>query len=260
MMIANDVPYHIKQNVSNAQGYYWDGYFFTESDKSVLENNTLNVYLEQGDWNRHEMYLGKQMFNSTGIKKLHYIHSPLKSTDMMFHNCYYLEDVDCLGETDLSNVLDASSMFFSCNNLKSVPDLNLGECQQFYNMFSGCSNLESIGVIDMGGILYEDDIPSGTAIGMFSGCRNLKNVGGLLHADISIGLSDCISLTREAVLNIFNSVSYIHNNDERGVWLSIDYAVYNQLSDDDIAILTSKNWILSVVNNEGPEPGSGGEI
>lgn len=243
MMIANDVPYHIKQTAGQYPNRAWDEYSFTESSKDAF-NYTMNVYLEQGDWNQYEMQLGEDMFGELLITKLHYLHSPVRSAYKMFTGCSELVDVDCLKDVDFSNVHSADDMFANCSELKSVPDLNLSSCWNFGGTFLNCSSLESIGVIDMGGIVWEDYLPSGYATDMFRGCTNLKHIGGLKHVDISIGLSDCKNLTREAILNVFNSASYISNNDERDVTMYISSETNNLLSDNDRLILINKGWYL----------------
>lgn len=241
MVIIGDNSYHLPRTDSS----YLSTYNFTESDKSVLEN-TLNVYLEQGDWGNLDYRLGEKVFYKTNISKLRYIHSPLKSTYLMFSDCPYLTDVDYLKNVDLSEVYSAGNMFANCPNIKSIPDLNLSECHDHSGMFWNCTELESIGVINMSGYVYEDYLPSGSATGMFKNCVNLKHIGGLQYVEVSINLSDCKQLTRQSILNVFNSASYITNNDEKNVKMYISIETNNLLSDEDRAILINKGWFLNL--------------
>lgn len=235
-MVGDDAVF-LTQQAPEENRYDWDGYFI---DPEIYQPDTnYEVYLEEGSVSE----LGLWMFYNTDIKSLSYITDKLTRTDMMFSNCSDLTSVSGLSGK-LSSVVDASNMFFSCTKLTSVPVLDLTSCENFGAMFSGCSKLHTIEGVYMDGTDY--DYNSSGAVMMFLSCRSLENVGFLRGLEISVSFEYSPLLTRESVLNIFNSINTIYNEDKTPT-ITFNSALQEKLSSDDIVIAINKGWNVEFI-------------
>lgn len=146
---------------------------------------------------------------------------------------------------DFSNVTDFTETFMDCVNLKSV-NINTSNAIKFESTFENCTNLETIGELDCSKVE--------TVIGAFGECINLQNLGGFKDLGKSVNANRYIlrfnrsnGLTRESMLNVFNKLYPIENIFFVTARIDITDIVKNALSDEDIAIATSKNWVIEVV-------------
>lgn len=146
---------------------------------------------------------------------------------------------------DFSNVTDFTETFMDCANLKSV-NINTSNAIKFENTFQNCTNLETIGELDCSKV--------DAVIGAFGECINLQNLGGFKDLGKSVNANRYIlrfnrsnGLTRESMLNVFNKLYPIEDIFFVTARIDITNIVKNALSDEDIAIATSKNWVIEVV-------------
>lgn len=146
---------------------------------------------------------------------------------------------------DFSNVTDFTETFMDCANLKSV-NINTSNAIKFESTFENCTNLETIGELDCSKV--------DTVIGAFGECINLQNLGGFKDLGKSVNANRYIlrfnrsnGLTRESMLNVFNKLYPIEDIFFVTARIDITNIVKNALSDEDIAIATSKNWVIEVV-------------
>lgn len=165
-----------------------------------------------------------------------------------------IKDLVYLPVFNLSKVLTTNALFRGNSTLKVCSALNTSSATDMGNMFQDASLLESVGVIDCSSVRNIDD--------MFSGCNSLINIGGL--TDLGKGykydgkthgcelwLDGAPRLTRESLLNIFNSIYdvTVYNVGQFNmfdIYLTADQLAL--LSLDDRAIATNKGWKLYTAN------------
>ena len=131
--------------------------------------------------------------------------------------------------------------------IKVFPPLNTTYVTNMKNMFMHCSSLESIGLLDCSRVT--------TINGMFMYNNNLRHLGGFLNLGQSINTSSSLAngtldfrsaklLTKESVLNVFNTIGKKGSNAEQlTIYLSSD--TMSLLTSDDITIATTKGWVIT---------------
>ena len=153
-------------------------------------------------------------------------------TDMgyMFNGCSSLENIQLF---DTSNVTDMMSVFNGCKNLKEIPQFNTSKAKYITYMFNGCTSLETIPLLDFSSVTSSSlDLKY---------CASLINLGGFQnYIGGHIYLYGSENITRESMLNVFNTIG------EANYEILIKRAVYDRLTEDDIAIATNKGWTISI--------------
>ena len=113
-----------------------------------------------------------------------------KSSAYLFNN-YTGRRVDSLiSYSDTSNVTNMSSMFSTCSNLTTIPELNTSKVTNMRYMLDGCSSLTTIPQFDTSNVI--------NMIGMFHSCRSLTSIPELNTSnvtDMSFMFQNCSSLT-----------------------------------------------------------------
>ena len=103
----------------------------------------------------------------------------------------------------IEHASDVSNMFYGCESIKTVPDLNIDLATTASQMFYLCHNLETVGNISMKSCT--------SATYMFNQCYNLETVGNI-ETESSINMSNmfqnCSNLKHSPVIN-FSSVTDI---------------------------------------------------
>ena len=106
---------------------------------------------------------------------------------------------------DTSNVTNMGSMFYSCENLTSIPLLNTSKVTNMSHMFSSCTNLASIPLLNTSKVT--------NMFSMFGGCRKLQSIPQLETANVT-NMGDmfktCTSLTSIPVLNTSKVTNMSH--------------------------------------------------
>jgi surface protein len=71
-----------------------------------------------------------------------------KCIDMnrMFYTC---QQITTIPEIDTSNVTNMREMFYTCSNLASIPKMNTSKCTNMYGMFISCKKLKSVTGFDI---------------------------------------------------------------------------------------------------------------
>lgn len=146
---------------------------------------------------------------------------------------------------DFSNVTELNETFKNCAKLTEI-NINTSNVTELNYTFEGCTNLETIGELDCSKV--------DTVIGAFGECINLQNLGGFKDLGKSDNANRYIlrfnrsnGLTRESMLNVFNKLYPIDDIIFVTARIDITDIVKSALSDEDIAIATSKNWVIEVV-------------
>lgn len=136
-----------------------------------------------------------------------------------------------------SNVTTAQEMFAYCSNLTEVKDLDTSSATNIGSLCLYCSKLQSVSELDCSKVT--SNISAYNA--PFYYCNLLRNFGGFKGLKLNMYLDNCYSLSYESVMNVINKLA----DGVSGKTLYLHQGCVNMLSDDDIAIATSKGWSIS---------------
>lgn len=140
---------------------------------------------------------------------------------------------------DTSNVTGMKEMFSGCKNLEEIPQYNTNVVERCYGMFYNCSLLITVPQLYCGNLkMIGTTEPTSY---MFVGCSSLTNLGGFVGLTYNLDLSASDLITRESMLNVFNTIGIVE-----GKTINISQAVYDRLTTEDIQIATNKGWIINV--------------
>lgn len=156
--------------------------------------------------------------------------SGLTDISYMFYDCSSLESIQLF---DTSNVTNMMSVFSGCKSLKEIPQFNTSKAKYTSYMFDDCTSLETIPLLDFSAALSSLN---------FTDCKSLTNIGGFqnyIGSDIYLYGSE--NITRESMVNVFNTIG------EANYQIMIKQAVYDRLTDEDIAIATNKGWTIFIM-------------
>lgn len=128
-------------------------------------------------------------------------------------------------------------MFQYCNALQSVPAFDTAKVTNMSFMFYSCGSLQTIGGIDMINVTSDYD-----ADNMLTNCKvlvtaNISNLG------VSLDLSYCKALSIDSVLYLFNNAK----SGVSGKTIQLNSLVFDQLTEEQIAIATQKGFSVSSV-------------
>ena len=185
-------------------------------------------------------------------------------TDMtsMFSYCKSLTSLD-VSNFDTSKVTSMEDMFNGCRNLTSldVSNFDTSNVTQMGHMFNGCENLKSLDlsnfdtskVTRLQYMFHNDekltdlyinfDVRSGTIFETtFRLCFSLENVVGKFEGTkFDLDLSSCRSLTAQSAMVFINGLATV--TETRTLLLSA--TTYDSLTNEQIAIATSKGWTVT---------------
>lgn len=179
------------------------------------------------------------------------IKEDVTSLENFMENAINIKEVD-LSNLDISKVTSLYRMFAYC----SVENLNLNfdtsNIDDFVFIFYRALNIKSIDISNW-------DLSRATNVsGMFGDCFGLTNLKFGKNLKLTLNLSTC-PLTHESALSVLNGLAEITTN-------QIVYfleSTYETLTEEDIAIATSKGWkLVSVDENHigtdvDPRPSDG---
>ena len=131
----------------------------------------------------------------------------------MFYNCSTLRAIPELDTRVCNNM---SGMFYYCYSLQDVPQLNTSNITEMGSMFSGCRSLEKIPELDASKVTSINN--------MFNQCYLLQsvklyNLNPTYSSTMIVKLSDCTSLTKQALVDFFNSIATNVNSYSRTIQL-----------------------------------------
>lgn len=158
-----------------------------------------------------ENFDGTRMFRECAISKLPRDNMTITDTNNMFLTSA-LQTFDG-AFADTSAVQNFTSMFDSCNGLRSVENLNISALATSTNMFNGCRSLLKL-------TFAGDTTPGGLTI-------NLTQTA-LSHTALVNMLSSLPTATNAATITITNNPGAA------------------ELSDEEIAVATAKNWTVTI--------------
>ena len=141
---------------------------------------------------------------------------------------------------DCQKIYNINGTFKDCPNLEEV---NIDKVSGlFMNAFNNNSKLKKIGKIDCRGVTNINYSFTSTSL--------LEDIGGFVDLGYSVNsnqeliLRNNYNLTKQSVLNIFNTIADVTSKPY--TFKIILYStVFNNLSEEDIAIATDKGWIIT---------------
>lgn len=150
----------------------------------------------------------------------------------------------------LPNIFDFSkktwfeNTFYDCSELQSI-NIDTSSAFLFRGTFEYCEKLETINELNC------ENVELFTAL--FTNCESLTNIGGfkdlgkIYSSTVYLNISASDLITRESMLNVFNSIYDCSNMGYIQRKITISSVVRNKLTESDIAIATNKNWTVEVV-------------
>lgn len=124
------------------------------------------------------------------------------------------------------------NMFANCTNLTEIKDLDTSSATRIDSMFNSCSKLQTVSELDCSKLTFDNSSYSSP----FNNCYLLRYFGGFKGLKVNMYLDKCYSLSYESLMNVINKLA----DGVSGKTLYLFQDLVNQLSDDDIAIATSK--------------------
>lgn len=157
--------------------------------------------------------------------------------DGIFDNCILLKYIKVF---DTSAVTNMSFMFNKCSNFARFPLFNTDNISECSFMFNGCTSLHTIEFLNMINVNNED-----SCFKTFNDCRSLVTAN-IANLGISLDLSYCKVLSVDSVLYLFNNAK----SGVSGKTIQLNSLVFDQLTEDQIAIATEKGFnVTSVVRS-----------
>lgn len=153
----------------------------------------------------------------------------VKNLDNAFTN-YMGRSLD-LSEFDTSEVTSMQYTFYN-TDLRSIKLGDMSKVKSLRHTFEFCRKLQALEAIDASSITDTSDC--------FRYVNALKDFGGCTNISANLEFESCESLSYESMLNILNGLAPVTNSRT----LTFDQYNVDILSDDDIAIATSKGWIV----------------
>ena len=284
-MINGTLDLEGEKNASYQEGYingeydgYADGYdagvidgedniIEGQSDATITPENVLRGYVGYGVNNERivgesdaitsidvgAMKLKFGFCNFTNIPD-YYVFTNVDDVVNMFYECKKLENVPYI---NTSNCKNFNYMFQSCEKIKTIPQYDMSNATSISGMFQYCSELISLPLLDFSSINLNtfNNEPFTT----YGGQTKLTTLGGFLNWGKSfsgsssgtyyatIHLEALSALTRESVLNVFNTIYDMNlNTAYTGTpTIGLNTNTKNLLTDADIAIATNKGWVIS---------------
>ena len=120
----------------------------------------------------------------------------LRGFQYLFYECNTLTEVP---EMDTSSAINMKQMFYNCTNLASVPEMDTSNVTDMSSMFLGCSSLTSIPEMDTSNVT--------TMTFMYTGCSSLLQIPNMDTSkvtDMRSTFKGCSSITTIPALDTSN--------------------------------------------------------
>ena len=226
--------------IQNIQGGGGSGTFVVPAGMKFAYSNDIKEFPEDWDWSEAEQaddlsYLFQNCTSLIKVPKLTITNAT--KTSNMFGYCSALTEID-VSNWDLSKVKDMSNMFSNCKALTSIKgEINSSSNTNFQYIFYSCNNLRTIPALDC----TSNTSTSSSYNSPVGSCYSLRTFGGLIGMNKSFYCSGSDVLSYESLLNVLNGLA----DGVSGQTLTLNEVLVNLLTDDDIAIATSKGWSVS---------------
>ena len=203
------VPFLNTSNVTNMYGTF----NYCQSLKNVPEFDTSKVTDMGNMFQQCQSLTSVPLFNTSNVTSMR----------NMFNDCIILENVP---QFNTSNVTSMRNMFFNCKKLTTIPELYAGKVNEIAYFCEYYGNL--VPLTNFGGLV---DLGKGFNKSSYSNERVLE-------------LSYCNNLTYESAMNVINKVYDMNLTDVTDATIKFHKNTKALLSNEDIAIATSKGWTI----------------
>lgn len=247
MKVYADAINRIEQNVT-VEGIGIDYTQIGWTEQNNITQNTVDAIVVN-----EEIMKSKQVWDVYKDKEWVFDDSVIGASD---YNMFLtkIKDLTYLPVFNLSKVLTTNKLFRDNTKIKVCSSLNTTLATDMSNMFDGAILLESVGDVDCSSAKNVDD--------MFTDCHSLMHIGGLTNLGknmkegnsvkgLTLYLSGAPRLTRESILNVFNTIFDVSTLTSISRQIFYIYLSSNQkalLSLDDLAIANNKGWTIGVDN------------
>ena len=183
-----------------------------------------------------------------------------------FQNCFKLRYGPEFTSTE--NATNMHNMFWQCQQLQTVPHYNTSNVTDMSGMFQYCWQLASVPQFDTSNVTNMSCFVQGSMLtslpaldcsnvtnaeNMIADCWSLDTIGGFINLGMQPELNDyhnmssCPNLTKESMLNIMNNLYDRAANGYSVPTIQFPFDAYtNNLTEEDIAIGTSKGWNITM--------------
>ena len=244
-----------------------DGTWGAESIDTSLMTDMRNMFngcsslqsLDVSGWDTSNVTTMNTMFyhcsSLTQLDVSNWDTSNVTNISYMFNGCSSLQSLDVSG-WDTSNVTTMNTMFYHCSSLTQldVSNWDTSNVTKMNSMFNGCSSLQSLDVSgwDVSNVTNVTNIDD-----IFYNCNKLttliggrtidevisNNISALNGLKIYINLRYTI-LDRASLRALINGLANLSSTSSQPLYLGS--TLIANLTEEDIAIATAKNWTISV--------------
>lgn len=175
--------------------------------------------------------------------------SNVSSIVQLFHRCNQLQNIDLSG-WNTERVTEISLMFGNCDSIKTIDlrNWNTEKVTDMKMLFNYCSSLQTL-IWDFN--IAENTVGTTGALDLmfydtnyYPNFTTIQTTGGFKICE-SINFRYCYSLTNESVMVIINALE--DRSSKTNKTLTLHSTQYDELTPEQLAIATAKNW--TVVRN-----------
>lgn len=200
------------------------------------------TYVNCGNWDLsgvteiNNVFAYCSKLNNVDVKNWNVSNIPLLVG--VFQNCSSLKSLDVSG-WNTSNATSFSGLFYGCSSLQELDLTNFetGKVTNIYDMFYNCQNLKTLklGKWDLSKLTLVD-YP-------FYNCNNLTTIEGEIEGlSMDIDFRWC-PLTNASAMVFINGLAEVSS----AKTITFKASTYNTLTEEQIAIATSKGWTVAKV-------------
>lgn len=169
-------------------------------------------------------------------------------TGLNFNNC---KNLIYIPKYEIGNLISLSYAFNNCESLEEIPQIDTSNVTDFTGTFYGCKRLKNISLLDCGKVTT---FTYASYNKVFRSCESLENLGGLKDLGKSfttnqlyVYLTDSPKLTYSSLMNLINNLydMTLNTSFKNTPTLYLHSSTKALLSDEDIAIATSKGWTIA---------------
>lgn len=214
----NEVPYMDTHNVTDMNYMFYDC-----GDLSTVPffdtSNVTNM---------------SYMFQGSGISEIPHFDTYKVNT---FKYTFAQNNLKTIPNLDTSNATNMSYMFYNNVSLQNIPQIDTSNVTNADYMFCQCGTLKELPLLDFGNVTQANNL--------IQSCNQLVTLGGFKDIKVNLVLPTYNrTLTYESIMNVIYNLYDLASNGLESKTLQVGYYNFSKLNEDDIAIATSKGWIV----------------
>lgn len=164
--------------------------------------------------------------------------------------CYGCRELIRMPELDFSKTSTMQCVLQYCYQLHEIADINAKNATTYYAFAQACNNLRKVGLLDMSstiGLTY-----------CFDGCSQLRDLAGFKNIGKAYSTSSAENtstyrldlhasqyITHDSLINVMNNLYDIKSAGVKAQQLILGSYNTKKLTEEEIAIATSKGWSVS---------------